>query len=156
MVVIITNQIQNLKAKDIDAFALGNAARKNNLVNFRKVFKSPSNSEMPLIAFFIPEYLFGTAPNGHYQATIGKFSVLEGKANIVHLIVLDEEHKISDKLPSYHPAFDGIKRSKQLKCKLLAMSATLIQQILQADFLYSNNCIALTEGVHTCVATKTI
>jgi len=73
------------------------------------------------------------------------------KANDVHLIVLDEAHKILDRLPSYRPAFDGIKRIKQLECKLLAMSATLTQdqvQILQADFLHSNNCVVLTVGVH--------
>jgi len=151
MVAVITNQIENLKAKGIDAFALGSAAGKNNLVNFRKVFRNPSDGEMPLIAFCTPEYLFGTAANGRYPATIGQFSVLEGKADDLHLIVLDEAHKILDRLPSYRPAFDGIKRMKQLECKLLAMSATLTQdqvQILQADFLHSSNCVVLTEGVH--------
>ena len=151
MIAVITNQIQNLKLKGIDAFALGGAAGKNSQMNFRKVLRNPCDSERPLIAFCTPEYLFGTPANGRYQATIGQFSALKDKVDDLHLIVLDEAHKILDRLPSYRPAFDGIKRLRQLECKLLAMSATLTEdqiQILQADFLHSDNCVVLTEGVH--------
>ena len=151
MITVITNQIQNLKLKGIDAFALGGAAGENSQMNFCKVLRNPCDSERPLIAFCTPEYLFGTPANGRYQATIGQFSALKDKVDDLHLIVLDEAHKILDRLPSYRPAFDGIKRLRQLECKLLAMSATLTEdqiQILQADFLHSDNCVVLTEGVH--------
>ena len=74
VVAVITNQIQNLKSKGIDAFALGRAAGKSKLSNFRKVFKS--SSDIPIIAFCIPKYLFGTPANGPYQATVGQFNAL--------------------------------------------------------------------------------
>ena len=40
VVAVITNQIQNLKSKGMDAFALGRAAGKSKLANLCKVFKS--------------------------------------------------------------------------------------------------------------------
>lgn len=149
VVAVITNQIQSLKSKGIDAFALGRAAGKSKLANFRKVFKS--SSDLPIIAFCTPEYLFGTPANGQYQATAGQFSALRDRIDDVHLIVLDEAHKIFDRMPSYQPAFDSMKRFKQIPCKLLAMSATLTTdqiQLLKEDFLHSDDCVVITEGVH--------
>ena len=151
VVAVITNQIQNLKAKGINAFALGRAAGKSKLGNFRKVFKSSSESDIPIIAFCTPEYLFGTQANGQYQATVGQYNALIDRMDDMHLIVLDEAHKIFDRMPSYRPAFDSMKRFRLIPCKLLAMSATLTTdqiQLLKEDFLHSDNCIVITEGVH--------
>jgi len=69
--------------------------------------------------------------------------------NDVHLIVLDEAHKIFDRMPSYQPAFDSMKRFKQMPCKLLAMSATLTTdqiELLKEHFLHSGDCVVITEG----------
>ena len=60
VVVVITNQIQSLRSKGIDAIALGMAAGSNKLANFRRVFKSMDKDHIPSIAFCTPEYLFGT------------------------------------------------------------------------------------------------
>ena len=121
-------EFQSLKLKGIEAFALGSTAGKTNqLMNFCKVLKNPCDSEAPIIAFCTPEYLFGSPENGRYKATIGQFDVLKNKADELNLVVLDEAHKIFDRLPSYRPAFDGIKKLKQLDCKFLAMSATLTE-----------------------------
>ena len=149
VVAVITNQIQNLKAKGINAFALGRAAGKSKLANFRKVFRS--SSDIPIIAFCTPEYLFGTPANGQYQATVGQFSALTDRMDDLHLLVMDEAHKIFDRMPSYRPAFDSMKRFRQMPCTLLAMSATLTTdqiQLLKKDFLHSDDCVVITEGVH--------
>ena len=60
VVAVITNQIQSLRSKGIDAVALGRAAGSNKLANFRRVFKSMDKDHIPSIAFCTPEYLFGT------------------------------------------------------------------------------------------------
>jgi len=106
MIAVITNQ--NLKG--IEAFALGSAAGKmNQLMNSCKVLKNLCDSEAPIIAFCTPEYLFGSPEYGRYKATIGQFDALKNKANEMNLVILDEALKIFDRLPSYRPAFDGIK-----------------------------------------------
>ena len=116
---------------------------------FHKVFKS--SSDLHIIAFCAPEYLFWTPANGQYQATVGQFDVLRDQMDDVHLIVLDEAHKIFDRMPLYQPAFDNMKRFKQMPCKLLAMSATLTTdqiELLKEHFLHGDDCVVITEGVH--------
>ena len=68
VVAIITNQVLSLRAKGIDAVALGRAAGANKLTNFRRVFKS--FDDVPVMGFCTPEYLFGTPPNGSYSGSV--------------------------------------------------------------------------------------
>jgi len=75
VVAIITNQIEALQSKGIDAVALGNAAgdelrSKKSLRIFR------STSDMPTLAFCTPEYLFGTKSTAKYTGTSGEFHLL--------------------------------------------------------------------------------
>ena len=54
----------------------------------------------------------------------------------VSVIVIDEAHKIFDRMPTYHldqPAFDEMHQLKELSCPIVAMSATLTS--LQIDAL---------------------
>ena len=95
--------------------------------------------------------MFGTPANGLYQATVGQFNALRDQINDLHLIVMDEAHKIFHRMPSYQPAFDSMKKFQQIPYKILAMSATLMTdqiQLLKRDFLHSDNCVVITEGVH--------
>ena len=151
VVAVITNQIQTLRSKGIDSVALGRAAGSNKLTNFRRVFKSTDGNDIPSIAFCTPEYLFGTPADGIYQATIGQFPALLDRQDYLHAVVLDEAHKIFDRVPSYRPAFDSMKRLQHLSCRLLAMSATLTSEqveLLKKDFLHGDNCVVITQGVH--------
>ena len=148
VVAIITNQVLSLRAKGIDAVALGRAAGINKLPNFRRVFKS--SDDVPALAFCTPEYLFGTPPDGSYSGSVGQFDVLKSCKN-VNLVVIDEAHKIFDRMPSFRPAFDSLKKLQQLSCTLGAMSATLTSKqikVLKHDFLHGAKCFVLTEGVH--------
>jgi len=148
IVAIITNQVLSLRSKGIDVVALGNPAGANKLANFRRVFKSPDN--VPALAFCTPEYLFGTPPDGNYSGSVGQFNVLKSCSNI-NLVVIDEAHKIFDRMPFFRPAFDSLKKLQQLPCTLAAMSATLTSrqiEILKDDFMHGDTCCVLTEGVH--------
>ena len=67
------------------------------------------------------------------------------------ICTLDEAHNIFDRMPSYRPAFDSMKRFQQIPCKILAMSATLTTdqiQLQRKDSLHSADCVVITEGVH--------
>ena len=56
-IAIITNQVDSLQKKGIDAIALGSPASSTRKpANFRRVFKS---TDLPAIAFCTPEYLLG-------------------------------------------------------------------------------------------------
>ena len=145
---IITNQVLSLRAKGIDAVALAKAPGANKLTNFRRVFKS--SDDVPVLVFCTPEYLFGTPPDGSYSGSVGQFNVLKSCEN-VNLVVIDEAHKIFDRMPSFRPAFDSLKKLQKLSCTLAAMSATLTSrqiEILKDDFMHGTKCFVLTEGVH--------
>ena len=149
VVAVITDQVRSLKNMGLDAVALGRAAGNNKLTNFRRVFVDASNA--PLLAFCTPEYLFGTPASDNFQATFGQFSTLKDKQGTFSLIVLDEAHKIFDRMPSFHPAFDSLRKLQEIDCSLLAMSATLTnEQIekLKSEFLHSEKCVTFTQGVH--------
>ena len=151
VVAVITNQIQSLRSKGIDSVALGRAAGNSKLANFRRVFKCTDRNDIPSIAFCTPEYLLGTPADGIYQATIGQFTALHDRQDYLHAVVMDEAHKIFDRVPSYRPAFNSMKRLQHLSCKLLAMSATLTSEqvkFLKKDFLHGDNCVVITQGVH--------
>ena len=148
VVAIISDQLNTLTCKGIDAVALGPAAGKKGKENFYRVFKSSEN--VPLLAFCTPEYLFGTPGNGNYLPTIGQFDLLKN-LNVLNIIVIDEVHKIFDRMPSFRPAFDELKRLKELNCPILAMSATVTSRqvdILKAEFLRGDNCITVINSVH--------
>ena len=83
--------------------------------------------------------------------TAGQFVVLKDKQGTFSLMVLDEAHKIFDCVPSFHPAFDDLRKLQGIDCRLLAMSATLTNQqieILKTKFLCSEKCISFIQGVH--------
>ena len=63
-------------------------------------------------------------PDGTYSGSVGRFDVLKSCKN-VNLVVIDEAHKIFDRMASYRPAFDSLKKLQQLSCTLAAMLATL-------------------------------
>ena len=143
-VAIITNQVDSLQKKGIDAIALGSSAgssRKS--ANFRRVFKS---TVLPAIAFCTPEYLFGTESSGNYGGSVGQFSALLEKKDILSMVAIDEAHKIFDRSSSYRPAFDSMNQLRKLQCPIVAMSATLSSdnvQKLQSRFLHSGRCVVL-------------
>jgi len=79
VVAVITNQVETLQKKRVDAIALGRAAGAKKSVNFRRVFQDSSN--VPSLAFRTPEYLFGTPSSVSYSGTSGQFhSLLSRKA----------------------------------------------------------------------------
>ena len=98
VVAIITNQVLSLRAKGVDAVALGRDAGINKVPNFRRVFKS--SDDVPALAFCTPEYLFGTLPDGTYSGSVGQFDVLKSCKN-VNLVVIDKAHKIFDRMPCF-------------------------------------------------------
>ena len=150
---VITNQVKSLQSKGINAVALGNSAGNPSLqtANFRKVFKSTDSNDIPSIAFCTPEYLFGTPADGKYHATAGQFSTLLNRQQYLYAVVMDEAHKIFDRVEDYRPAFNGMKQLRTLSCKRWAMSATLTsKQVkrLRENFLHGENCVVITQGVH--------
>ena len=149
VVAVITNQVESLKNKGIDAVALGRAANSKKSVNFRRVFQS--TSDLPIIAFCTPEYLFGTPSSLSYSGTSGQFHLLLNIKDILSTVTIDEAHKIFDRMPDYRPAFDAMQQLEELGCPILAMSATLTDahvQSLKQDYLRSiDNCLVLTCGV---------
>jgi len=76
-------------------------------------------NDTPSIAFCTPKYLFGKPVDGTYQATVGQFSALVDRQEYLHAVIMDEAHRIFDRVPSYRPAFDSMKRLKELSCNLL-------------------------------------
>lgn len=79
VVAVITNQVHTLRARGIDAVALGRAAGGNKLTNYCRVFKS--SDDVPALAFCTPEYLFGTPADGAYPGSVGQFNVLKSCEN---------------------------------------------------------------------------
>jgi len=148
LVAVITDQVRSLRDMGLDVVALGGAAGSRRLTNFHRVLAN--SGDIPLMAFCTPEYLFGTTANGSFLATPGQFTLLKEKEDMLNLVVIDEAHKIFDRMPSFRPAFDDLKQLRELNCNLLAMSATLTaEQIetLKDKFLHSDKCVVLTQGV---------
>ena len=107
------------------------------------MFKS---TDLPAIAFCTPEYLFGTESSGNYGGTVGQFSTLLEKKDILSMVAIDEAHKIFDRSSSYRLAFDSMNQLRKLQCPIVAMSATLSSdnvQKLQSRFLHSGRCVVL-------------
>ena len=48
------------------------------------------------------------------------------------MVTIDEAHKIFDRLPDYRPSFDEMKQLKNLRCPIIAMSATLTDEQIQS------------------------
>ena len=71
---------------------MGRAAGSNKSHNFHRVFHSTSN--VPSLAFYTPEYLFGTPTNGGCSGSSGQFSKLLARNDYVSLIAIDEAHRI--------------------------------------------------------------
>ena len=92
VVAVVTDYMNSLCSKGIDAVALGRAAGKHKVTNFRKVFNSID--DVPQIAFCTPEYLFRTPATGNSLPTTGQFDKLIGQQNILNIVVIDEVHKI--------------------------------------------------------------
>ena len=132
-VAIITNQVDSLQKKGIDAIALGSpAGSSRKFANFRRVFKS---TDLPAIAFCTPEYLFGTNHLATiYGETVGQFSALLEKKDILSMVAIDEAHKLFDRSSSYRPAFDSMNHLRKLQCPIVAMSATLSSDNVQKVF----------------------
>ena len=148
VVAIITNQVDTLQKKGVDAVALGNAAGAIKSSNFRRVFKGKGKT--PQIVFCTPDYLFGTPAKGSYSGTVGQYSVLLSNKDILGMITIDEAHKIFDRDSSHRPAFDKMMQFKELPCPIVAMSATLTDsqiKMFQQNFLH-RECVILTKGVH--------
>ena len=101
MVAIITNQVDALAKKGVDAIAMGRAAGNNKSRNFHRVFHNISS--IPSLAFCTPEYLFGTPPNSGCSGSSGQFSKLLARNDYVSLIAIDEAHKIFDRISVYRP-----------------------------------------------------
>jgi len=111
-----------------------------------------NSSEVPQIAFCTPEYLFGIEANGSFPATVDQFSALKEREEVINLVVEDEAQKIFDRMPSFRPSFDWLRKLKELECSLLVMSAALTNEqiiTLKDEFLHrSDNSVVLTQGVH--------
>ena len=101
-----------------------------------------------MVVFCIPEYLFGTPSTSGCMGTAGQFNLLLEKKECVSVVTIDETHKIFDRLPSYRPAFDDLRK---LSCPIIAMSATLIGNqvtLLQERYLRNDNIVVLQRSVH--------
>ena len=151
VVALILNQVESLQRKGINAVALGSSAgsstRKSS--NFRQVFQAPRNE--PLIAFYTPEYLIGIPSDGSCLGTVGQFNTLLAKKDRVGVITIDEAHKIFDRLPSYRPAFNYLKKLKDISCPIIAMSATLTRDqiaLLQNGYLNISDTVILKKAVY--------
>ena len=97
-----------------------------------------STHDKPMVVFCTPEYLFGTPSIGGCIGTAGQFSWLVEKKERISVDTIDEVHKIFDRLPSYRPAFDDLRKLQQLTCPIIAMSATLTDNqvsLLQERYL---------------------
>ena len=145
VVAIISDQLNTLTCKGIDAVVLSPAAGKKgieNFIEFSKVLK--------MFPYLHSVHLNGTSGNGNYLPTIGQFDLLKN-LNVLNIIVIDKVHKIFDRMPSFRSAFDELKRLKELNCPILAMSATVTSRqadSLKAEFLRGDNCITVVNSVH--------
>ena len=151
IVAIITDQVRSLRQLGLDVVVLERAAGYSDKAkNYKRVLGN--SSEVPQIAFCIPGYLFGTEANGSFPASVSQFSTLKEREKVINLVVVDEAHKIFDRMPSFRPSFDRLRELKELECSLLVMSATLTNEqiiTLKDEFLHrSDNCIVLAQGVH--------
>jgi len=149
LVAIITNQVDGLVTKGVDAVALGKIAGNNKSKNFHQVFHSTTN--MPRLAFCTPEYLFGSPPKGGLSGSSGQFSRLLARSEYISLIAIDEAHKIFDRMPDYRPAFDALKQFRKMPCPIIAMSATLTSdqvEILQKEYMHDEECVVLSRSAH--------
>ena len=67
-------------------------------------------------------------------------------------MTIDEAHKIFDRLSDFLPAFDDMKQLKDLEHPIVAMSATLtdeqIEALKQQHLRNTHDCVVLTAGVH--------
>ena len=136
---VITNQVDSLQKRGIQAIALGRAAGSSKSANYHRVFET-SNDE-PIVAFCTSEYLFGTPATSTFIGTKGQFSTVLSKKERFYLITIDEAHKIFDHMYSYHPAFNDMKQLKNLPCPIIAMSATLTGcqvEKLQQEYLHND------------------
>ena len=122
VVAVIINQVNTLQRKGIKALVLGRAAGSKKSLNYHTVFQSTHDE--PMVVFCAPEYLFGTPFTGGCIGNAGQFSFLVEKEHI-SVVTIDEAHKIFDRLPSYRPALDDLRKLQQLTCPIIAMSATL-------------------------------
>ena len=129
----------------LDIVALGGAAGSHRMTYFHLVLAN--SDDIPLMAFCTSEYLFGTPANGGFLATPGQFISLKEKENLLNLVVIDETHKIFDRMLSFRPAFVDVKQLWELNCNLLATSATLTAKQIETlkDKFYK--CVVLTQGV---------
>ena len=146
---IITNQVDALARKGVDAVALGKIAGNDKSKNFHRVFHSTTN--IPRLAYCTPEYLFGKPPKGGLSGSSGQFSRLLARSDYISLIAIDEAHKIFDRMPDYRPAFDALKRFREMPCPIIAMSATLNShqvEILQKDFMHDEECVVLSRSAN--------
>ena len=67
------------------------------------------------------------------------------------MVIIDEAHKIFDRMPDYRLAFDYMKQLHELPCPLVAMSATLTSsQVdrLKEEYVRGDQSIVLTKGVN--------
>jgi len=67
-------------------------------------------------------------------------------------VTIDEARKIFDRLSDFRPAFDDTKQLKDLEHPIVAMSATLtdeqIEALKQQYLRNTHDCVVLTAGVH--------
>lgn len=122
VVAVIINQVDSLQKKGIKALALGRVVGSKKSLNYRTVFHSTHDE--PMVVFCTPEYLFGTPSTSGCIGTAGQFNLLLERKECVSVVTIDEAHKIFDRLPSYRPAFDDLRKLQQLSCPIIAMSAT--------------------------------
>ena len=144
---VITNQVDSLQKRGIQAIAFGRAAGSSKSDNYHRVFETSNNE--PIVAFCTPEYLFGTPATSTFVGTKGQFST--SKKERFCLITTDEAHKIFDHMYSYRPAFNDMMQLKSLSCPIIAMSATLTGcqvEKLRQEYLHNDQCVVLTKGVH--------
>ena len=149
VVAVIINQVDALQKKGIKTLALGRAAGNKKSLNYRTVFHLTHDE--PMVVFCTPEYLFGTPSTSGFIGTTGQFSLLLEKKDCISAVTIDEAHKIFDRLPTYRPAFDDLRKLQQLSCPIIAMSATLTGNqvsLLREKYLRSDNTVVLQKGVH--------
>jgi len=150
LVTIINNQVEALQRKGIDAVALGGAAGNMRSKNYHRVFKD-SASNIPKLAFYTPEYLFGNPTTNASSGSAGQFHLLKTIYVSVSMITIDEPHTIFGQMPDYRMAFDDMQQLKEMPCPIVCMSATLTEsqiEMLKQSYVRSDKCLVFTKGVH--------
>ena len=104
---VITNQVDSLQKRGIQAIALGRAAGSSKSANYHRVFEALNNE--PIVAFCTPEYLFGTPATSTFVGTKSQFSIVQRKKERFCLITINEALTIFDRMYSYRPAFNDLK-----------------------------------------------